>query len=192
MFDLNLQVRGRHMVANVVAALAVSRLVGMEPAPAIKALASFGAPEGRGETTRFGPATRPLLLVDESYNANVASMHAAMEVFASITPPGGEKVLVLGDMLELGAHGEDLHRSLKADVLATGATKIFLVGSAMRALADELGEARVTRHSRYIDGVLEGIVAALAYGDAVMVKGSKGVRLGLLVEKIKRRFGAAA
>ncbi len=191
-FDLNLGVRGRHMVANATAALLVARLCGVDRYVALKALGEFGATEGRGEVTRLGPAERPLLLVDESYNANVASMTAAMDVFAGTAPPQGRKVLVLGDMLELGAQSADLHRSLKNAVLKTGATSIFLVGSSMEALGDELGQDRLSGHSRYIDGMLDTILGGLAYGDAVMVKGSKGVRLALLVDKIKERFGPIA
>jgi UDP-N-acetylmuramoyl-tripeptide--D-alanyl-D-alanine ligase len=191
-FDLNLRVHGRHMVANATAALAVARLAGVETNVALKALAGFGAPEGRGEATRLGPEPRPLLLVDESYNANVASMQAAMEVFAGVVPPGGEKVLVLGDMLELGPQGAGLHQSLKNAVLGTGATKIFLVGNAMAPLAEALGDELVTGQARYIDGFEQTILGALAYGDAVMVKGSKGVRLAQLVAQIKQRFGGGA
>jgi UDP-N-acetylmuramoyl-tripeptide--D-alanyl-D-alanine ligase len=191
-YDLNLRVQGRHMVANAAAALAVARLAGVDSAVALRALSSFGAPEGRGEATRLGPEPRPLLLVDESYNANVASMNAAMEVFATVVPPGGQKVLILGDMLELGPQGAGLHQSLKNAVLGTGATKIFLVGGAIGSLADALGEERVTGHARYVDGIEETVLGALAYGDAVMVKGSKGVRLAQLVGKIKQRFGAGA
>jgi UDP-N-acetylmuramoyl-tripeptide--D-alanyl-D-alanine ligase len=191
-FDLNLGVRGRHMVANATAALIVGRLSGVDRYVSLKALADLGAVEGRGETTPLGPTEKPLLLVDESYNANIASMAAAMDVFASIQPRGGSKVLVLGDMLELGAQSAELHQSLKDAVLGTGATKIFLVGASMEALGRELGEARVTAYSRYIDGLTDTILSGLAYGDAVMVKGSKGVRLALLVDKIKERFGPAA
>jgi UDP-N-acetylmuramoyl-tripeptide--D-alanyl-D-alanine ligase len=191
-FDLNLGVQGRHMVANAAAALAVARILGVESSVALRALAAFGAPEGRGEATRLGPEASPLLLIDESYNANVASMNAAMEVFATVVPPGGEKVLVLGDMLELGPQGPALHQSLKNAVLGTGATKVFLVGNAIASLAEALGDGHVTAHSRYIDGLEETILGALAYGDAVMVKGSKGVRLAQLVGKIKQRFGQAA
>lgn len=189
-FDLNLKVSGRHMVANAVAALALARLAGIDGYVAARALAEFGAPEGRGETTRLGPSDKPLLLVDESYNANVASMHAAMDVFATVTPPGGRKVLVLGDMLELGAQSPELHQSLKSAVQRTGATQVFLVGKSMDSLRRALGEGNVTGHSPYIDPILETILGQLAYGDAVMIKGSKGVRLGLLVDKIKERFGA--
>ncbi len=191
-FDLNLQVRGRHMVANAAAALVVSQVAGVDRDTALRALAEFGAPEGRGQTLRLGPPNKPLLLVDESYNANVASMTAAMEVFAVLPPPGGKKVLVLGDMLELGEQGPALHQSLKNAVLGTGATHVFLVGRAIEALADDLDEGLVAGRGWRIDDVMEAILSSLAHGDAVMVKGSKGVRLASLVEQIKQRFSATA
>lgn len=190
-FDLTLQVRGRHMVANAAAALVVSRVAGMDQGAALRALADFGAAEGRGQTVRLGPTSKPLLLVDESYNANVASMTAAMEVFSVVPPPGGKKVLVLGDMLELGEHGPALHQSLKDAVLATGATQVFLVGRAIESLADSLDQQLVGGRARRIEDLMEPILSSLAHGDAVMVKGSKGVRLASLVEQIKQRFSAA-
>ena len=180
------------MVANATAALVVGRLSGIDRYVSLKALSDLGAVEGRGETTSLGPSDKPLLLVDESYNANIASMGAAMDVFAGIKPRGGNKVLVLGDMLELGAQSAELHQSLKDAVLGTGATRIFLVGASMEALGRALGETRVTAYSRYVDGLVDTVLSGLAYGDAVMVKGSKGVRLALLVDKIKERFGPAA
>ena len=80
---LSIKAHGRHMIANAVAALAVAEEIGVNRDTALSALAQFGAPEGRGQATLLGPATRPLLLVDESYNANSASMAAAMDVFAA-------------------------------------------------------------------------------------------------------------
>jgi len=191
-FDLNLQVRGRHMVANATAALVAASLVGVEKNVALRALSEFGAPGGRGEITRLGPPDRPLLLVDESYNANTASMTAAMEVFATVSPLGGQKVLILGDMLELGPQSPEFHRSLREAVLSTGSTRVFLVGRAMEALAEALGDDHVTAKAWRIEELQEAILSSLALGDAVMIKGSKGVRLAMLVDLIKQRFGAAA
>ncbi|MEQ1771574.1 MAG: UDP-N-acetylmuramoyl-tripeptide--D-alanyl-D-alanine ligase [Devosia sp.] len=190
--DLNLQVPGRHVVANAVAALAVSELAGAVLQLVNSALSRMAAPEGRGATVSLGSDKKPLLLVDESYNANVASMNAAMDVFAHVAAPGGEKVLILGDMLELGPQGPELHRSLKDSVLGTGATRIFLVGKAIEPLGEALGEAHVTGAARRIEEIAPAILASLAYGDAVMVKGSNGVRLGTLVEMIRQKFRAAA
>lgn len=184
--ELTLQVPGRHMVANAVAALAVAHCSGEGTATALEALRSFGAPEGRGETTRLGPDEKPLLLVDESYNANLASMAAALEVYAGISPPDGEKVLVLADMLELGPQSPALHATLEPAVRASGATRIYLVGPSMAALATALGD--VAGHAESLDGLAETILSSLAYGDAVMVKGSKGMQLANLVQKIRERF----
>ncbi|MDB5561182.1 MAG: hypothetical protein JWN11_600 [Hyphomicrobiales bacterium] len=187
-FELQLAVAGRHMAANAVAALAVAELCGIAPEVAVKALAGFGAPEGRGMAMRLGPAENPLLLIDESYNANSASMAAALEVFAGQTAPDGHKILVLGDMLELGKQGPELHRALEQSVLSAGADKIFLVGSNMAALADALGSERVAGHGQSVDVIAESVVNGLAYGDVIMVKGSNGVRLGGLVKQIRERF----
>lgn len=187
-YDLVLEVQGRHMAANAVAALAVSHLSGEGASAAVKALAGFGAPEGRGETVRLGPADKPLLLIDESYNANLASMAAALDVYTNVKPAGGSKVLVLGDMLELGALSSELHASLKDAVIKTQADKIFLVGTAIDGLRRALGEAHVTGYASKLEELADTIVSSLAHGDAVMVKGSNGVRLSSLVKHIRERF----
>ena len=188
-FGIAIPAPGRHMLVNAVAALAVARLVGESTGAAIEALRTFEAPDGRGVALRLGPPGKPLLLIDESYNANVASMHAALDVYAGITPTGGTKTLVLGDMLELGARSAELHAGLADAVRAAGATRIFLVGRTIRALAEALeGEAEIA-YAETADGIRESVLGALAHGDSVMVKGSNGVRLAGLVEAIRGRFG---
>jgi UDP-N-acetylmuramoyl-tripeptide--D-alanyl-D-alanine ligase len=196
--DLAIAAPGRHMVANAVAALAVAELAGVSQQVALAALAGFGAPEGRGQTVRLGPANKPLLLVDESYNANPASMAATLTLFAEAPKPMGRKVLVLGDMLELGPQGPALHAGLTDAVLSTRAEVIHLVGPSMQALANALSARtagfplapEITSWAN-IDAALEPVLAGLAYGDAVMVKGSKGVKLGQLVAAIGERFKSA-
>jgi UDP-N-acetylmuramoyl-tripeptide--D-alanyl-D-alanine ligase len=185
---LKLSVQGRHMVANAVAALIVGELFGVKRETVLAALADFGAPEGRGATIRLGTPERPLVLIDESYNANSASMAAAMEVFAAQRAPGGRKVLILGDMLELGRQSVRLHRALRDNVLETGADLVFLVGEHMAELALELGKDRVAAHAKTSDEIAETVLNSLAFGDAVMVKGSNGVRLAGLVKEIRDRF----
>ena len=188
---LDLAVPGRHMVANALAALVVADLSGEGTAKAVAALREFAAPEGRGQTLRLGPDKKPLLLVDESYNANVASMGASLDLFAAVTPPGGRKVLVLGDMLEMGPQGPELHAGLADKVIASGATRVALVGPVMEALRDALS-ARQTgielSHIAAAEDLTDSLMAELAYGDAVMVKGSKGVRLAAMVQSIRNRF----
>ena len=186
--DLTLGLKGRHMVANAVAALIVGELFGIEREAALKALEVLGAPEGRGLALLLGPAGKPLLLIDESYNANSASMVAALDVFAGQRAPGGKKVLVLGDMLELGTESPALHRALKRSVLDAGADRLYLVGPNMAALADSLGDGAVAGRAVTADGIAQIVLDELDYGDAIMVKGSNGVRLSGLVKAIRDRF----
>ncbi|MGV8832016.1 MAG: UDP-N-acetylmuramoyl-tripeptide--D-alanyl-D-alanine ligase [Devosia sp.] len=185
---LVLNVPGRHMVANATAALAVGYLAGVEIAVILRALAGFGLQVGRGKRRLLGPSDKPLLLIDESYNANTASMRAALDVFAAQQVPDGRKAIVLGDMLELGAQSPALHASLKDAVVASGAERIYLVGPAMGALADALGRAQVTAHTQTAAEMAPILRNDLAYGDAVMVKGSNGVGLSDIVDKIAQQF----
>ncbi|MGV8855405.1 MAG: UDP-N-acetylmuramoyl-tripeptide--D-alanyl-D-alanine ligase [Devosia sp.] len=186
--SLVLSVPGRHMVANATAALAVSYLAGVEIAVSLRALAGFGLQAGRGQRHTLGPAERPLLLIDESYNANTASMRAALEVFAAQRAPDGRKAVVLGDMLELGGQSAELHASLRDAVLESGAERIYLVGPAMAALAEALGHERVMAHTQTAAEMGPILRNDLAYGDAVMVKGSNGVGLSVIVASIVKQF----
>lgn len=179
---------GRHMVSNALAALIAARECGIGQAGAIEALAGFGAQEGRGLRHVLGPAEKPLVLTDESYNANVASMRAAMEVFAQQKAAGGHKVLVLADMLELGPQGPAMHESLADAVRATGADRVYLIGPQMAALAATLGPGAVTGQAQTTQEIAESLVNSLAYGDAIMVKGSNGMKLGALVRRIRDQF----
>ncbi|MBJ3783755.1 UDP-N-acetylmuramoyl-tripeptide--D-alanyl-D-alanine ligase [Devosia sediminis] len=185
---LALGVSGRHMLSNATAALAVAHVAGIEPGVALRALAGFGAQPGRGQRLALGPAEKPLLLIDESYNANTASMGAALDVFGTIAAPDGRKIVILGDMLELGAAADSLHASLADAVRSSGAERVHLVGSHMAALAEALPPGLVASHSPSVAEALDGVMADLAYGDAIMVKGSNGVGLSRIVSEIKSRF----
>ena len=185
---LALGVSGRHMLANATAALAVAHLAGIEAETALRALAGFGAQPGRGQRVVVGPEDRPLLLIDESYNANTASMGAALEVFSTMEAPGGRKIVVLGDMLELGEAGAAMHAGLADAVKNSGAERVHLVGKSMAALAAALPRDLLASHHGSIEEGLDVIMADLAYGDAVMVKGSNGVGLSRVVTEIKSRF----
>ncbi|MCS6760831.1 MAG: UDP-N-acetylmuramoyl-tripeptide--D-alanyl-D-alanine ligase [Candidatus Devosia symbiotica] len=187
--SLVLNVPGRHMVANATAALAAAYLAGVEINVALRALAGFALQAGRGKRLVLGPDETPLLLIDESYNANIASMRAALDVFAAQQAPLGRKVVVLGDMLELGAQSASLHASLGDAVLTSGAERIYLVGPAMDALAEELGRDQVTAHTKTAAEMAPILRNDLAYGDAVIVKGSNGVGLSTIVENIAKQFG---
>ncbi|VAW18837.1 UDP-N-acetylmuramoyl-tripeptide--D-alanyl-D-alanine ligase [hydrothermal vent metagenome] len=191
--EIGLVAAGSHMMANAAGALAVATQLGVARATSLAALAAFAAPAGRGQTVRLGPEKNPLLLIDESYNANPSSMRAALAVFADIAPPvgGGQKIMVVGDMLELGQQSQKLHEALCADLRLAGADKIFLAGPYMRRLAGLLeGEIAIGAMAETGEEIKDAVMESLAYGDAVMVKGSKGVGLGKVVLAIRERFAA--
>jgi UDP-N-acetylmuramoyl-tripeptide--D-alanyl-D-alanine ligase len=189
-YALKLGVAGRHMLLNATAALIVAELAGIDTGFALHTLARLGAQPGRGQRSSFGPVDKPLLLIDESYNANTASMGAALDVFASVAPADGRKVIVLGDMRELGETADALHASLAPAVIESGATRVHLVGQHMAALRDALPAAIVASHHLSVEQAQEVIIDDLAYGDAVMIKGSNGVGLARIVSAITQKFSS--
>jgi UDP-N-acetylmuramoyl-tripeptide--D-alanyl-D-alanine ligase len=186
--ELVLNLPGRHMLSNATAALAVSHLAGIAPDVALRALAGLSAQPGRGQRLSLGPAAKPLIVVNESYNANPVAVAAALSVFSDLPQPSGRKIVVLGDMLELGETADALHAGLADAVTASGASRVHLVGRHMAALAAALPPGLVASQSAHVDDALDVIVDDLAYGDAVMIKGSNGVGLGRVVSAIETRF----
>ncbi len=187
--ELALSVPGRHMLSNAAAAFIAAQVAGITPDTALRALAGFGAQPGRGQRLVLGPLDKPLVLIDESYNANAASMRAALEVFGGLAAPGGRKVLVLGDMLELGAEADAHHAGLADAVRTSEPDLVVLVGSHVSALAAALPSGLDIHHVPTAAEAVDGPLDTLAYGDAVMIKGSNGVGLARVVEAIRARFG---
>lgn len=181
---------GRHQLANAVAALCVAREVGIDMSMAVAVLVDLKEPDGRGAILRLGSAEKPLVVIDESYNANPASMAVALETFAAFNAPDGQKMLVLGDMLELGSVSNNLHEELKNSVVTSGVKKVFLIGSRMKALLHALGDEIDVTHAEMLGEIDDLVLGSLDYGDAIMVKGSNGMQLNSLVSRIRERFGA--
>jgi UDP-N-acetylmuramoyl-tripeptide--D-alanyl-D-alanine ligase len=129
------------------------------------------------------------VLIDESYNANPASMRAALALLGQ-TPVsgGGRRIAVLGDMLELGPHGADLHRDLLEPITAHQIDLVFCCGPLMRALWDALPSERRGGYADDSSALVPRIIGELRAGDAVMVKGSLGSRMGPLVKALERRY----
>jgi UDP-N-acetylmuramoyl-tripeptide--D-alanyl-D-alanine ligase len=183
---------GEHFVRNSLAVLAALRALGADIMRALPALASFSAATGRGARTLLGAPDAGILLIDESYNANPASMRAALAAMA--TTPRQEfprRIAVLGDMLELGDASADLHRSLKEAVDAAGVDLVFACGPMMKLLMDDLAPAR---HGAWADASSElkdDLLDAVRPGDVVMIKGSLGSRMAPLVAAMLARFGKA-
>jgi len=182
---------GKHLVLNSLAVLAAVKIAGADLAMAALALADLVPPIGRGRRLKLEVGGGKALLIDESYNANPASMRAALEVLAH-APIGrrGRRMAVLGDMLELGPDAADLHRGLADAVSAAKVDSVFCAGPLMRELWDSLPPAMRGGYAETAEELEPQVVAAIQAGDAIMVKGSNGSRMGHIVTTLSERFRA--
>jgi UDP-N-acetylmuramoyl-tripeptide--D-alanyl-D-alanine ligase len=181
---------GRHLVQNSLAVLAAAELLGADLARAALALAEFTPPPGRGEQHRLATPSGPALLIDESYNANPASMRAALALLGgSRVEPRGRRIAVLGDMLELGPTAEDLHRSLSGEVEEARVDLVFAAGPLMRALFEALPGYRRGQWAPSAAELRPALLETVRGGDVIMVKGSNGSRMGPLAAALRSEFG---
>lgn len=179
---------GEHWIVNSLGVMAAVRAAGGDLASAGLALAEMGGLKGRGARHTIAARGGTALLIDESYNANPASMRATLKALSQT--PATRRIAVLGSMKELGDFADRFHRQLAEPIADAGITHVILVGDEMRALQDELGKAAAAKLGNSVtfahcEGPAEAITAlgqfGLAQGDAVLVKGSNSVGLGRLV-----------
>lgn len=172
---------GRHMAMNAAAALLAAASLGADAGRGAAALAGFAPVAGRGARRRLRLPGGDVLLLDESYNASGASVRAALAVLA--LQPASRRIAVLGDMLELGAEGPAEHAALAAEV-ARGADLLFTCGPLMAGLHAAVPPARRGAHADSAAALAPLVAAALRGGEAVLVKGSLGSRMQLVVRAI--------
>lgn len=186
-------VPGRHMAMNSLAVLAAASLAGADLALAALALAQFKPAAGRGVRQTLGVAGGDVTLIDESYNANPASMAAALNVLGQAElGPRGRRIAVLGDMLELGVSGPDLHRGLVQAITANNIDRVFCCGPLMRYLWEALPSAKKGGYADTSAALESDVLSAIGAGDAVTVKGSLGSRMKLIVTALEKRFPSKA
>jgi UDP-N-acetylmuramoyl-tripeptide--D-alanyl-D-alanine ligase len=149
---------------------------------AAAALANFTALKGRGE--RFTTANG-IDVIDESYNANPASMAAAFSVLAA-SKPKGRRIAVLGDMLEMGENAAAHHAGLAPNIEAAQTDLVFANGPNMQALFDALPISRRGGYASTSAELAPKVLAALKPGDVVLIKGSFGSRMSVIVDALKK------
>jgi UDP-N-acetylmuramoyl-tripeptide--D-alanyl-D-alanine ligase len=188
-FAFTLGAPGAHMAENAVGVLAVVEALGADVDAAAKALEHFAPQKGRGERFTLPLPEGALTVIDESYNANPVSMRAALELLCAATPgPGGRRVAVIGDMLELGAESAALHAALAPDLETRRVDLLFAAGSLSRALYDAVPASRRAHWAEHAEALQAPLFAALRAGDVVMIKASNGSRMGPLVAALRARF----
>ena len=173
---------GRHMAMNALATLAAVIGLGADPDAAAQALTAFAPMAGRGARRGIPVRGGEALLLDESYNASAASVRAALAVLR--LQPARQRIAVLGDMLELGEEGPAEHRSLAPDVIASADT-LFTCGPLMGELYNAVPAKLRGAHATDSAALAPLVAAALAPGDAILVKGSLGSAMKRIVAALE-------
>ncbi|AVO36720.1 UDP-N-acetylmuramoyl-tripeptide--D-alanyl-D-alanine ligase [Pukyongiella litopenaei] len=182
---------GAHFAMNGLGALAACRALGADLALAAQSLGRWTPYKGRGarEVIVLDAAERTnrLVLIDDSYNANPASMAAALEVLAAVEPEGaGRRIAILGDMKELGPQELDQHAALAALPAMQAVDRVECAGPLMRALHAALPADRRGDWAADAAGLLEGLGRRIGPGDVVLVKASLSMGLGGIVDAIRK------
>jgi len=180
---------GKHMAMNSLAVLAAASLAGADIALAGLALSQAQPAAGRGVRHILEVGSGEATLIDESYNANPASMAAALNVLgAASVGAQGRRIAVLGDMLELGPTGAELHRGLIDAVKANHIDLVYCCGPLMRYLWDALSSGKRGGYAENAAALELQVVAAIRAGDAIMIKGSLGSKMKPIVTALEKRF----
>jgi UDP-N-acetylmuramoyl-tripeptide--D-alanyl-D-alanine ligase len=188
---------GRHFALNALAVLAVAEALGLDPAIAATDLGHWRPVAGRGMRERLILDTvddhLAIDLIDDAYNANPASMAAALDILAAAEPVDhvgristGRRIAILGDMLELGPTEMELHAALAQHPAMAAVTLVHCVGPRMRALHAALPAAQRGEWQPDAEALASRAHTLVDAGDVVLVKGSKSSRVSLVVDAIRK------
>jgi UDP-N-acetylmuramoyl-tripeptide--D-alanyl-D-alanine ligase len=178
---------GRHHVQNMLAVLLAVAALGGDIQAAAAALATLEPVKGRGVTHEVPIPGGSFTLIDETYNASPVAVRAAVGVLGMMTPAqGGRRIVVLGDMLELGESSPAEHAGLAGSISANGIDLVLTAGPLMRHLHDALPAKLKGAHADSAAALVPLVAALVQPGDIVMVKGSAGSKMGEVVAALKR------
>ena len=187
---------GKHFAANGLGALAVADALGLDPAVAASDLGRWSPPQGRGtrETIMLDPVeSLSFDLIDDAFNSNPASLAAALDVLIAARPQdqvgriaGGRRIAILGDMLELGPTETQLHLAIAHHPGLAALTIIHCVGPRMAALWQALPRAQRGRWTATAPELAAQVRSLVDAGDVVLVKGSKGIKVSLVVDALRK------
>jgi UDP-N-acetylmuramoyl-tripeptide--D-alanyl-D-alanine ligase len=177
---------GKHWIENAALALLIAREMGIEDLDiAVNALKNMPEISGRGEIHKLSIEGKGVELLDESYNANPASMAAALN---SLGLYEGRKIAVLGDMLELGATSDELHAGLCGDIVNQGIDLVMMCGTHMQSLADILPAPQHGGLYENAQACLDALRKQVQDGDTIMIKGSNASGMHSLVQALKQKY----
>ncbi len=173
---------GQHMALNALLIMGVVHLLGADLTLASLALGEMEALSGRGKKHYLQLHQGEVILIDESYNANPASMMAALMMLGQMPRRGqGRRIAVLADMKELGHTSQQEHRNLASYIEREDIDLVLTVGSQMAYLHEALPPDRMGVHTLSIEKIEAALVSDLQAGDVVMLKGSNSMGLSKIV-----------
>jgi UDP-N-acetylmuramoyl-tripeptide--D-alanyl-D-alanine ligase len=186
---VQLRLGGAHAAFNALAAAAAVVAAGAELEPALERMERVEAGPGRG---RVHHLKRGMVLVDDSYNSSPAALASVLDTLR-VNPADGRRVLVMGDMLELGRMEGALHREAGKRAAAAGVELLFAVGPLSRGAGETARRAGVAEVHHHADSAhaAESIVEFLRDGDLIVVKGSRGMRMERIVQALIAQCGEA-
>ena len=181
---------GEHWASNVAAALLAASQTGRSVAECAEALNGYAPPPGRGTAETLAlPDGGSFTLIDDAYNANPASMRAALKSLAQRT--GGRRLAALGDMREIGSSSAEEHIALAGPIVEARVEGIFLAGPEMQRLAEALPPGLPQASAPSADDLWNQLQNALKDGDLLLIKGSNASGMGRLADRL-RQWSAAA
>ena len=178
------------MAQNALGALLAAEALGADLEACAAALRRSSRRRRAGASASLLPtADGPATIIDESYNANPASMRAALALLAAAKPgPKGRRIAVIGDMLELGPKAAAMHAELAADLSANKVDLLFGAGPLTRALYEAAPASMRAAWTERSSELTDEVARTLRGGDIAMIKGSNGSRMGPLVAALRDRF----
>jgi UDP-N-acetylmuramoyl-tripeptide--D-alanyl-D-alanine ligase len=173
---------GKHLAFNSIAVIAAVETLGADIEYAIKSLARFKAQKGRGQVHKVAKSN--MIIIDDSYNASPASVKAAINNMATYKHPTKRLVLILGDMLDLGATSPDLHAQLLDTIVANPINVVHTVGNIMTNLYDILPANLKGLHEPSSENLAKRIFEYLQPNDVVLIKGSNSMKMNIILDTI--------
>ena len=187
---LRLPVPGRHNVSNALAAAAAALGMGRTLDDIVQGLETFAPAKGRMETSLLSDG---IVLIEDTYNANPLSVKAALIALDEMGG-SGERIVVLGDMLELGESSTELHREV-GEFAATHCDRLFLVGPESREIATGarhagMAASRVTSCASH-DAATQALMQSARPGARILIKGSRGMKMEKITAELRSKLGLA-
>lgn len=166
--DLN-GIIGKHQVSNMLVALTLCNYFGLDLIKSARAIEEFQLPKGRGKVSTIKLDGKNITVIDDSYNAGPVSVKAALKTLGFYS---GRKIAILGDMVDMGANSEELHLSLKEDIINNNIDKVICFGKQMQALFEALPVDK--QYGNYFDAktLRDELLKKLKDGDVLLIKGS--------------------